>query len=174
MVPLDGRSQSVHFPSQSILCDVWRKTANCACTFGASRSRLARSVDSRSSRARFSGCGELHKASYLERVADGLRRESAISVASRIVDSHDVVGTLCAAAGEADLVVGLHMEKASFGAWMYGSTVRQLVGKLSVPVIVVGSDGSFSTPPPQRLRRVLIASGWIRAAQSGLWDRLSL
>ena len=115
-----------------------------------------------------------HKASYLERVADGLRRESAISVASRIVDSRDVVGALCEAAGEADLVVAAAHGKGVIRRWMYGSTVRQLVGKLSVPVIVVGSDGSFSTPPPQRLRRVLIALDGSRRAERALGPTLAL
>jgi nucleotide-binding universal stress UspA family protein len=115
-----------------------------------------------------------HKASYLERVADGLRRESAVSVASRIVDSHDVVGTLCEAAGEADLVVAAAHGKGIIRRWRYGSTVRQLVGKLSVPAIVVGSDGSFSTPPPQRLRRVLIALDGSRRAERALGPTLAL
>lgn len=115
-----------------------------------------------------------HKAWYLERVADGMRRESAVSVASRIVDSRDVVGTLCEAAGEVDLVVAAAHGKGIIRRWMYGSTVRQLVGKLSVPAIVVSSDGSFSTPPPQRLRRVLIALDGSRRAERALGPTLAL
>jgi nucleotide-binding universal stress UspA family protein len=115
-----------------------------------------------------------HKASYLERVADRLRRESAVSVTSRIVDSSDVVGALCEAAVDADLLVVAAHGKGAIRRWMYGSTVRQLVGKLSVPAIVVGSDGSFSTPPPQQLRRVLVALDGSRRAERALGPALAL
>jgi nucleotide-binding universal stress UspA family protein len=115
-----------------------------------------------------------HKQSYLERVANGLRRESAVNVASRIMDSSDVIGALCEAAMGADLVVAAAHGKGFIRRWMYRSTVRQLVNKLSVPVIVVGSDGSFSTAPPQQLRRVLIALDGSRRAERALGSTLAL
>ncbi len=115
-----------------------------------------------------------HKASYLERIADGVRRESAVSVVSQIVNRSDVVDALCEAAVEADLMVVAAHGKGVIRRWMYGSTVRKLVGKLSIPAIVVGSDGSFSTPPPQRLRRFLIALDGSRNAERALGPTLAL
>ena len=115
-----------------------------------------------------------HKESYLERILDEVRRESAISVSSRIVDHDDVASALCEVSSAADLVILAAHGKGLMRRWMSRDTAGEVIRNLAKPIVVVGNDGSFATAPPQRVRRILIALDGSRAGEQALRPALAL
>jgi nucleotide-binding universal stress UspA family protein len=58
--------------------------------------------------------------------------------------------------------------------WVSGSTVHELIRRLTAPLIVVGSDGSFANPAPERFGRILVALDGSRGAEQALRPALAL
>jgi nucleotide-binding universal stress UspA family protein len=116
-----------------------------------------------------------HKHSYIERVAEKVRHECSIRVAPIVIKSRDVPKALCGVANEGvDLVVMGAYGKGLIRRWVSGGTAKELTRTLTAPLIVVGSDGSFATPIPDRVNRILIALDGSRRAEHALGPALAL
>jgi nucleotide-binding universal stress UspA family protein len=122
-------------------------------------------------------CDELkwHKRGYVERIAAQIRHESAVSATPIVLDSRNVSAALCEAVSDGvDLVVMAAYGKGLIRRWVSGSTVHELIRRLAAPLIVVGSDGSFANPAPERVRRILVALDGSRGAEQALGPALAL
>jgi nucleotide-binding universal stress UspA family protein len=116
-----------------------------------------------------------HKRAYIERMAEEVRDESSIRVAPIVLKNRDVPTALCDVVNDGvDLVVMGAYGKGMIRRWVSGSTAKELARRLTAPLIVVGSDGSFATPVPDRVRRILIALDGSRGAEQALGPALAL
>lgn len=116
-------------------------------------------------------CAELrrHKHAYVERVARRIAKESRIRVTPLVLEHLDVAAALReAVSNDVDLVVMAAHGHSPIRRWKSGSTLHESIRSLAVPLIVVGADGSFATPIPERVGRILIALDGSRAAEQAL------
>jgi len=101
---------------------------------------------------------ESYYRAYLERTARELRVEFAIRVTPIMLNHRDVAQSLFEAAdSDVDLVVMAAHGKGLIRRWVSGSTLHEVIRKLRIPLLVVGADGTFARPAPERIRRILIA-----------------
>jgi nucleotide-binding universal stress UspA family protein len=122
-------------------------------------------------------CNELrrHKREYVERIGAKISHESAVRVTPIVLDKRHVSAALCEAVSDGvDLVVMAAFGKGLIRRWVSGSTARELIRRLAAPLIVVGSDGSFAKPAPERVSRVLVALDGSRGAEQALGPALAL
>jgi nucleotide-binding universal stress UspA family protein len=116
-----------------------------------------------------------HKRAYIERMAEKAQHESSNRVAPIVLTNRDVPTALCDVVnGGVDLVVMGAYGKGMIRRWVSGSTVHELIRRLAAPLIVVGSDGSFATPVPDRVSRILIAVDGSQGAEQVLGPALAL
>src|SRR4029078_2023659 len=98
-------------------------------------------------------------------MAGELRHESSIRVAPIVLKHRDVPTALCDVASDGvDLVVMAAYGKRLIRRWVSGSTAKELTRRLTSPLIVVGSEGSFATQVPKRVRTILIQLNGLRGA----------
>jgi nucleotide-binding universal stress UspA family protein len=122
-------------------------------------------------------CDELkwHKRGYVERIAAQIRHEPGVSVTPIVLESRNVSAALCEAINDGvDLVVMAAYGKGLIRRWVSGSTVHELIRRVTVPLIVVGSDGSFANPAPEGVGRILVALDGSRGAEQALSPALAL
>jgi nucleotide-binding universal stress UspA family protein len=122
-------------------------------------------------------CDELkrHKRGYVERIAAELRHKSAASITPIVLEGRNVSAALREAINDGvDLVVMAAYGKGLIRRWVSGSTVHELIRRLTAPLIVVGSDGSFANPAPERVGRILVALDGSRGAEQVLGPALAL
>lgn len=116
-------------------------------------------------------CAELrrHKHAYIDRIAGRIAQESGVRVTPIVLEHRDVASALHEAAlAEVDLVVMAAHGEGPMRRWTRGGTLHQSIRRLPVPLLVVGADGNFSTPIPERVQRILIALDGSRAAEQVL------
>jgi nucleotide-binding universal stress UspA family protein len=58
--------------------------------------------------------------------------------------------------------------------WVSGSTVHELIRGLPVPLLVVGADGSFAGPSPDRVQRIVIALDGSPDAEQSIGPAMAL
>jgi nucleotide-binding universal stress UspA family protein len=116
-----------------------------------------------------------HKRAYIERMAEEVRHESSIRVAPTVLKNRDVPTALCDVVNDGvDLVVMGAYGKGMIRRWVSGRTANELTRRMTAPLIVVGSDGSFATPVADRVSRILIALDGTRGAEQVLGPALAL
>jgi nucleotide-binding universal stress UspA family protein len=110
-----------------------------------------------------------HKHAYIDRIAGRIGQESGVRVTPIVLENRDVAAALRkAASAEVDLVVMAAHGEGSLRRWNPGGTLDQSIRGLPVPLLVVGADGTFAAPIPERVRRILIALDGSRAAEQVL------
>jgi nucleotide-binding universal stress UspA family protein len=122
-------------------------------------------------------CDQLkrHKRGYVERIAAELRHKSAVSITPIVLEGRNMSAALSEAINDGvDLVVMAAYGKGLIRRWVSGSTVHDLIRRLTVPLIVVGSDGSFANPAPEGVGRILVALDGSRGAEQALSPALAL
>ncbi len=118
---------------------------------------------------------ERQKRAYVEQVAAQIRNKSGLRVTAVLLNSRNVVAALVDAIGaDVDLVVLAAYGKGLIRRWVSGSTAHELIDRISVPVLIVGADGSFATPVSDRVRRVLVAVDGSRSAEQAIGPALAL
>lgn len=116
-----------------------------------------------------------YKKDYIEHIVEEVRRVSAVSVTSEVLDNNNVVAALREAIrNDVDMVIMAAHGKGLVRRWVAGSTVHSLIRNAHVPVIVVGADGTFSAPRPEQVRRILIALDGSRRAEHTFETALTL
>ena len=116
-----------------------------------------------------------NKGTYIERIANQIRNESLIRVTANLLDHSNVsAGISEAVTADVDLVVMAAHGKGPIRRWVSGSTVHELLRRLPVPMIVVGSDGSFADPAARRVKRILVALDGSRHAERALGPALAV
>jgi nucleotide-binding universal stress UspA family protein len=112
---------------------------------------------------------------YVERVAAKVWQESALTVTPIVLDNRNVSAALSEAVSDGvDLVVMAAYGKGLIRRWVSGSTAHELIRRLTAPVIVISSDGSFANPTPERVVRVLVALDGSRGAEQALGPALAI
>lgn len=122
-------------------------------------------------------CAQLEwdKRAYLEGIAKQLRKEYSVRVSPRLLDHRDVALALRGAVrSDVDLVVMAAHGKGLIRRWATGSTVHELIRGSPVPLLIVGADGSFAAPAPDRVRRILIALDGSPGAEQSIGPAMAL
>ncbi len=117
----------------------------------------------------------LQKRIYMDRIARELRVEFSVRVKPLLLENRDVALALRDAVGsDVDLVVMAAHGKGLIRRWVSGSTLHELIRELSIPLLVVGADGSFLGPAPDRLQRILIALDGSPGAEQAIGPAIAI
>lgn len=174
MVPLDGSAFAER--ALPLAVDIARRAdAELVVVHVDSTSDQPMSRDRLVERRHNSNGSNQHNRDYVGRMAEELRHESSIRVAPIGLKNRDVATALCDVANDgADLVVMGAYGKGPIRRWVSGSTAKELTRRLTAPLIVVGSEGSFATQVPEHVHRILIALDGSRGAEQALGPALAL